>query len=78
MKKMASVLIILATVAFAGCSGKFWSGVGGGALSAGAAYEVRADLEMDRIKDLLDKGEIDQREYDIRKDQIERMAIFQN
>ncbi len=76
MKKLTSLLLVLALMGVCGCSAKFWGGVGGGAVGAGAAYEINAARAMDRIEDDLHDGKIDQREYDIRKDQIERMSLY--
>jgi len=76
MKKTTVMLLLVASLAVAGCSGKFWGGVGGGALGAGAGYEYRANKEMDRIESDLNAGKIDQAEYDARKDQIKRMSLF--
>jgi hypothetical protein len=76
MKKLTSFLLVLAIIGVSGCSAKFWGGVGGGAVGAGAAYEINAALAKDRIDDDLKDGKIDQREYDIRMDQIERMSLY--
>jgi hypothetical protein len=57
------------------CSGAFWTGAGGGTAATGAGYEINAKRQMDRLKDDLSAGRINQAEYDIRKDQIQRMSI---
>ena len=61
----------------AGCSPSFWGGAATGVAGAGAGYEVHASQEMKKLEDDLKAGRIDQREYDIRKDQIRRDAVFQ-
>ena len=75
MKKSIGLLLILMGVAFAGCSGAFWGGTGTGAAATGAGYELRAREEMDRIESDYKSGKIDQKEYEIRKDQIKRGSL---
>jgi hypothetical protein len=63
-----------------GCSSSWGSaglGAAGGAAATGGGYEYVANREMKRIDDDLKNGKIDQREYDIRRDQIKRMSILQ-
>ncbi len=63
-----------------GCSNPWGAaglGAAGGAAAGVSSYEINAKKEMDRIKDDYDDGKITKEEYEIRKDQIERMAIFQ-
>ena len=66
-------------IGLSACSGKFWggtaTGAGLGTLGAGGGYELNARKQMDRIKSDLAAGKINQSEYDIRKDQIERMSL---
>jgi hypothetical protein len=69
--------LIMGVALTAGCSSSFWGGAGTGVVGAGAGYEVHANQEMKRIDDDLKAGRIDQREYDIRKDQIKRDSILQ-
>ncbi len=56
-------------------SGSATAGAIGGAAAGGGAYEYRMHEELKRIDDELKTGKIDQREYDIRKDQILRMSV---
>ena len=76
MKKMILVsgLFVMA-FGLSACSGAFWTGAGGGTLATGAGYEVNANRQVDRITKDLAAGKIDQREFDIRKDQIKRMSL---
>lgn len=76
MKIIKGILgvVILASL-LSGCSGAFWGGGASGVAATGAGYELRARQQMDRIKQDLDAGRIDQREYDIRKDQIQKMSV---
>jgi hypothetical protein len=70
-------ILVASTLMTAGCSSSFWGGTGAGVVGAGAGYEVRANQELKRIKDDLNAGRIDQREYDIRKDQIGRFSFIE-
>ena len=57
-----------------GC-GSFWGGMAGGAVGTGAGYEMSARSQRKEIDADLKAGRIDQQEYDIRKDQIERGSL---
>ena len=63
--------------ALSACSGAFWTGAGGGTLGTGAGYEINAKMKMDQLKKDLAAGKIDQKEYDIRADQIKKMSVLQ-
>ncbi len=76
MKKILLGAFLLSASLFSGCSGAFWGGTATGAGGAGAAYEVRAKQQLDQIKRDLESGKIDQREFDIRKDQIQRGSVI--
>ena len=52
-------------------------GAAGGAVAAGGGYEYVANREMKRIEQDYKDGKIDKREYEIRKNQIERMSILE-
>lgn len=76
MKKILVVSMLLSMVfGLSACSGAFWTGAGGGTLATGAGYEVNAKMKMDQLKKDLDAGKIDQKEYDIRVDQIKKMSV---
>jgi hypothetical protein len=75
MKKTLIVSLAALTL-LSGCSGAFWTGAGSGTAACGAAYELWARREMQRIEEDLEQGRVDQREYDIRKNQIERGSLF--
>ena len=75
---MTRILLILMLVLpmflmSSGCESK-WGTAGLGA--AGGGYEYNAKREMDRIEADYKAGRIDQREYEIRKDQIQRMSVL--
>jgi hypothetical protein len=62
-----------------GCS-PVGSGILGGVLGAGAAgggYEYHLKRQKDRVEQDFKAGKIDQREYEIRKDQIARDSLLQ-
>jgi hypothetical protein len=69
-------LAVALTFLLTGCSSSFWGGTAAGVAGTGAGYEIHADREMKRIDEDLKSGKIDQREYDIRKDQIRRDSVF--
>ena len=75
MKQSLGLLLILVGVAFSGCSGAFWGGTGAGVAATGAGYELRAREEMNRVESDYKSGKIDQKEYEIRKDQIRRGSL---
>lgn len=77
MRKMTGLLVVLLlTATQTGCSGAFWGGTGAGVLGAGAGYEIQAERQMRQLDDDLESGEIDKREYNIRKDQIEKGSLI--
>lgn len=67
--------VIVAGFILSGCSGAFWGGAGSGTAATGAGYELRARHQMQKIEDQYKAGEIDQREYEIRKDQIKKGSL---
>jgi len=74
------VMLVLPIFIITGrCESKWWTallGAGGGAAAAGGGYEYNAKCEMDRIEADFKAGRIDQREYEIRKDQMQIMSIL--
>lgn len=72
--------MLLLSVLFAGCESKWGTaglGAAGGAAAGAGGYEYKANKELDRIEADLKAGRIDQEEYNIRKDQIQRMSILE-
>jgi hypothetical protein len=62
-----------------GCSA-VGSGILGGVVGAGAAgggYEYHLKRQKDRVEADYKAGKIDQKEYEIRKDQISRDSLLQ-
>ncbi|TKB69395.1 MAG: hypothetical protein E8D52_10630 [Nitrospira sp.] len=79
MKNLGVVIagLVLLT-GLTGCS-PVGSGILGGVLGAGAAggsYEYHLKRQKDRVEEDLKAGKIDQKEYEIRKDQIARDSFF--
>lgn len=76
MKKFALASLLVLFPVLAGCSGAFWGGTAAGAGSAGAAYEIRSKQQLDQINKEYESGKMDQKEYEIRKDQIRRGSVI--
>jgi hypothetical protein len=85
-KRMWRLRVLVVTmVAFAGlfaggCESKWGTaglGAAGGAVAAGGGYEYVSNREMNKIEEDYKDGKIDQREYEIRKDQIQRMSVLE-
>jgi len=82
---MARLNILIVTIfvfclLFAGgCESKWGTaglGAAGGAVAAGGGYEYKANQEMKRIEEAYKNGSMDQKEYEIRKDEIQRMSLL--
>jgi hypothetical protein len=69
-----ATLLLLGSLALAGC--EFAAGAATGALATGAGYEINAKRQMDRLEDDYRRERISRREYERRKDQIERGSII--
>lgn len=79
LKSLIVTIFVLSIIFAGGCESKWGTaglGAAGGAVAAGGGYEYKANQEMKRIDQDLKDGKIDQREYDIRKDQIQRMSVL--
>jgi hypothetical protein len=76
---MVTIFVLSLFLMCGGCESKWGSagaGAAGGAVAAGGGYEYVANREMKKIEQDYKDGKIDQREYEIRKDQIQRMSIL--
>ena len=73
MKAIAG-LLLLGNLVLAGC--EFAAGAVTGALATGAGYEINANRQMDRLEDDYRRERISRREYERRKDQLERGSII--
>lgn len=80
MKNLAlAVACLVMLTGLTGCS-SVGSGILGGVVGAGAAgggYEYHLKRQKDRVEADYKDGKIDQKEYEIRKDQIARDSLFQ-
>ncbi|NGZ01685.1 MAG: hypothetical protein CV090_01380 [Nitrospira sp. WS238] len=81
MRKLAlGIASLVFVTGLTGCSSSAGMGVLGGVLGAGAAggsYEYHLKRQKDRVEEDLKAEKIDQKEYEIRKDQISRDSFFQ-
>lgn len=78
MKNLCLAIVCLTVLT--GCTGVVGSGLLGGVVGAGAAgggYEYHLKRQKDRVEQDFKAGKIDQKEYEIRKDQITRDSFFQ-
>ena len=73
MKFMAA-LLLLGNLALTGC--EFVAGAATGALATGAGYEINANRQLDRLEDDYRRERISRREYQQRKEQLERGSII--
>ena len=78
MNKSLGMLVMLGVLA-AGCSTDFWgggaTGAGVGVAGTGAAYELNARKQMQQLDADLQAGRINQHDYDIRKDQLQKGSL---
>jgi hypothetical protein len=73
MKSIATMLL-LGSLAMTGC--EFAAGAATGALATGAGYEINSKRQMDRLEDDYRRERISRREYERRREQIERGSII--
>lgn len=73
MKPLAT-LLLLGYLGLGGC--QFAAGAATGALATGAGYEINAKRQIDRLEDDYRRERISRREYQARRQQIERGSIF--
>jgi hypothetical protein len=81
MKKALLVGIVLVFFAVSsGCSstaGNVGLGAGVGAVAGAGGYEFHLKRQKEKVEDDLKSGSIDQKEHDIRIDQIKRDSLLQ-
>jgi hypothetical protein len=80
MSKMAMALMFTALIALGGCESSGGSAVLGGVAGAAAGaggYEYHLNRQKNLVAQELKDGKIDQREHDIRLDQIRRDSFMQ-
>jgi hypothetical protein len=73
MKTIATMLL-LGSLAMGGC--EFVAGAATGALATGAGYEINSKRQMDRLEDDYRRERISRRDYERRKEQIDRGSII--
>jgi hypothetical protein len=79
MKRLFIILMIVLSLALIGCESRLGTaglGAAGGAAAGAGGYEWKMNQEMSRIEDERRKGRMSQEEYEIRRDQIQRMSII--
>lgn len=79
MRHLILLGLLICAVGITGCESRWGSaglGAAGGTVATGGGYEYHAKTEMDRIEEEYEDGNMSKEEYEIRKDQIERMTIF--
>lgn len=79
MRKIVLAISLLIPIALSGCSSKAGTasvGALGGAAAGGGAYEYRLHREMQRIEDDFKAGKMDEKEYQIRKDEVQRLQLI--
>lgn len=76
MRPVQGLALCAALLAFSGCSGAFWGGTGTGVGGTAAAYEARGHQQWNKVEEDYKAGRIDQREYEIRKDQIRKITLI--
>jgi hypothetical protein len=69
-----AALFLMVSLALTGC--QFAAGAATGALATGAGYEINAKRQMDRLEDDYRHERISRREYEARRNQIERGSII--
>lgn len=79
MYKHVMALVVMGMLA-AGCSSEFWRGGGTGAaagiVGTGAGYEIRARQQMEQLEADHKAGRLNDHDYALRKDQIQKGSIF--
>jgi hypothetical protein len=73
MKTIATMLL-LGSLAMGGC--EFAAGAATGALATGAGYEINSKRQMDRLEEDYRRERISRREYERRREQIDRGSII--
>jgi hypothetical protein len=69
-----AILLLLGSLGLGGC--EFAAGAATGALATGAGYEINAKRQIDRLDDDYRHERISRREYERRKEQIEKGSII--
>jgi hypothetical protein len=73
MKTLLAVSLLLA-LGQSGCA--FLGGAAAGSVATGAAYEINAKRQMDKLEEDFKNERISRREYEERKAQIEKGSLI--
>jgi hypothetical protein len=73
MKAFLTLTLLLA-LAQSGCA--FLGGAAAGSVATGAAYEINAKRQMDKLEEDFKNERISRREYEERKAQIEKGSLI--
>jgi len=76
-RSLVALGLVLAMIALAGCDGRTALGGAAGAAAGAGGYEVHLNRQKQRVEREFREGEIDEREYEIRLDQIRRDSLLQ-
>jgi hypothetical protein len=74
MKRLVTMALMLAALSQSGCA--FLGGAAAGTAATGAAYELGAKRQMDRLDEDFKNERISRQEYEARKKQIEAGSIL--
>jgi hypothetical protein len=69
-----ATLLLLGSLGMTGC--EFAAGAATGALATGAGYEINSKRQMDRLEEDYRRERISRRDYERRKEQIEKGSII--
>jgi hypothetical protein len=72
--KRSLVLLLLLGLGQSGCA--FLGGAAAGSVATGAAYEINAKRQMDRLEEDFKNERISRQEYEQRKRQIEQGSLI--
>jgi hypothetical protein len=72
--KRSLVLLLLLGLGQSGCA--FLGGAAAGTVATGAAYEINAKRQMDRLEEDFKNERISRQEYEQRKRQIEQGSLI--
>ena len=80
MQRLLPICLAFFVLSLSGCSSSGGSavlGALGGAAAGAGGYEYHLKKQKDQVEADFKDGKIDQQEYEIRKDQIERDSLIQ-
>lgn len=75
MTKTAAAALVASMLLMTGCEALLGGAVGAGGAAGG--YELHLDRQKSKVQEDYEEGRIDQEEYEIRMDQIQRDSFVQ-